>query len=177
MQKLSMVFAGLALSGAMLASAAHAVTVVPFANGPFSIPADSAGIIPAGTFVAGGQTDDYTFTTLGGTYEALMQMQATTVKTGVPQNVSFTFFKGLPGSGVFIANSGGTATAATLLTLVNGTYYVEYTESGTQKALVTGGVTLLSTVPEPAAWTLMLLGVAGLGGLLRSRRTAVRAAI
>ena len=40
---------------------------------------------------------------------------------------------------------------------------------------VIGGVSVVSAVPEPAAWALMLVGVAGLGASIRSRRGAASA--
>jgi hypothetical protein len=36
--------------------------------------------------------------------------------------------------------------------------------------------TIASSAPEPAAWTMMLIGAAGVGGLLRRRRAALLAA-
>ena len=160
-----------ASAGAVLGAApAHTATIVAMSVGPFSLPGDQSGVIPAGTFVMGGQTDDFTFSTIGGTYDTLMQLQASRVSTGVAQNVSFDLYRGVPTSGVFVAHSGGTPTAATLLTLTSGSYYLQFTGSISPKELVTGGVTLLQTVPEPAGWSLMLLGVGGLGGLLRLRR-------
>jgi hypothetical protein len=48
-----------------------------------------------------------------------------------------------------------------------------------QPPFAEGGPTadvLISTVPEPAAWALMLVGFGGLGAAIRSRRKAVTAA-
>ena len=163
--------AGAALGLTLLAAGApaHAVTIIPVSTGPFSLPLDPDGVLP-GNYAFGGDTFDYTFTTIGGTYDTLMQIQATKVSNGVAQHVSFQLFKGTPGSGSFVANSGGTSTAATLLTLTSGTYYLEYSPSIVQKEYVTGGITLLQSVPEPAAWGMMLLGIAALGGAMRQRR-------
>ncbi len=163
-------------AGALLAAApAQALVVVPISAGPFSLPGNPSGVIPSGTFATGTNTYDFTFTTIGATYKTLMQMQATVVGTGNPDNLSFVLYKGLPGSGSFVANSGGTTTAATLVTLTQGTYYMQLDRTAVPKELVTGGVTLLSSVPEPATWAMMMVGVGGLGAVMRRRRGLVTA--
>jgi hypothetical protein len=165
------VISGLAvtsLSFVAMAGSAHAVAI-PFSTGPFSIPGDPAGVIPAGTFVSGTATEDFTFT-LAGSGKATMQMQASAVSDSSPQTLAFTLFSGSPGSGSFLANSGGSATAATLLQkLTPGNYYAELNTVAAPNSLVTGGLAL-TPVPEPAAWGMMLLGVAGLGAVARRRR-------
>lgn len=163
-------------AGAVLGPAAQAAVIVPLSIGPFSMPVDPAGVIPAGTFLQGTNTYDFTFTTTSAIYDTLMQMQATTVSSGHAHTIAFTLFKGAPGVGTFVANSGGTSVAPTLLTLENGTYYMQVTTLNVPRELVTGGVTLLSAIPEPAGWALMLLGVGALGVAARGRRRAGLAA-
>ena len=172
MRSVSKLLATTAFSaGVMLAAMpAHAVTVVPIASGPFSLPGNTSGVIPAGTIVSGTNTYDFTFTTIGATYKTLMQMQTTNIKTGKPLDLAFTLYRGAPGAGTFVANSGGTSTAATLIALTAGDYYMALDRTKAPMQLVTGGVTLLSVVPEPATWGMMLLGVGGLGAVLRNRR-------
>jgi hypothetical protein len=51
-----------------------------------------------------------------------------------------------------------------------GTYTLSYGEGSLTVTDASGGV------PEPAAWSLMLLGVAGVGGLTRARRDRLAAA-
>ena len=174
MRVLSKFLATAALSaGVLLASApAHALTIVPIATGPFSLPGNPSGVIPKGTFATGTNTYDFTFTTVGGTYKTLMQMQTTVVGTGNPDNLAFTLYSGSPGTGSFVANSGGTSTAATLVTLTSGTYYMQLDRTAVPKELITGGVTLLSAIPEPATWGMMLIGLGGLGAMMRTRRRA-----
>jgi PEP-CTERM motif len=168
-------------AGVMLACApAHALVIVPISTGPFSLPGNPSGVIPAGTFAVGTNTYDFTFTTVGATYSTLMQMQTSIVATGNPDTLSFKLFKGLPGSGVFIANSGGTTTAATLVSLTAGSYYMELQRVSVPQELVTGGLTLLKAVkgggvPEPAVWTTMLVGFGALGAVLRRRRSYLTA--
>ena len=116
---------------------------------------------------------DFTFTTIGGTYQTLMQMQTSLLSNGAPQPLTFELFKGAPGSGAAIAPSAGTSTAATLIKSISpGNYYLEFNTVSAPQELVTGGITLLSAAPEPAAWIMMLMGVAGLGAALRGRRRA-----
>src|SRR5579862_650127 len=104
-----LVSAAVLSAGVVLGCApAHALVIVPIDTGPFSLPGNPSGVIPAGTFAQGTDTYDFTFTTIGGTYNTLMQMQTSVVATGNPDTLSFQLFKGLPGSGVFVANSGGT---------------------------------------------------------------------
>jgi hypothetical protein len=50
------------------------------------------------------------------------------------------------------------------------------TPSGLPPVALLDGVSLKASVPEPAAWALMILGVFGMGGALRARRRAVLAA-
>jgi hypothetical protein len=163
----------------MLAAApAHALTIVPVSTGPFSLPIDPSGVIPANEKVFGASTTDFTFSTLGGTYKTLMQMQASSINDGSPQNIAFTLFSGSPGSGTSVAPSGGTATAASLLwTLAPGNYYLQLVTTSTPSKgeLVTGGLTLLSQVPEPATWATMIVGF-GLIGLAARRRRLTAAA-
>src|SRR5579862_4089416 len=166
--------ATMALVGALAVAAApaHAVTFA-VATGPYSLPGNSSGVIPSGSFAQGTNTYDFTFSTVGATYKTLMQMQASKLANAMPQNVSFVLFSGMPGSGTAVASSAGSPTAATLLlTLAPGDYYLELSTVAAPKELVTGGIKLFA-VPEPATWSLMLLGVGALGAQLRRRRQAV----
>jgi hypothetical protein len=172
MRVLAKLLTSFALSAAAMlaASPSHAVNIA-LATGPFSVPADPSGVIPAGTFASGTNVYDFTFTILGGPYKGLMQLQASTLG-GVPQSVAFKLFDGVPGSGVFVANSGGTSTAAALSHVVGtGDHFFELNTAGAPLELVTGGLTL-SVVPEPATWALTLLGVGALGAALRRRHAA-----
>src|SRR5215469_7453207 len=121
---------------ALAAAPAHAVTFA-ISTGPFSLPGNASGVIPSNVIVSGTHTYDFTFTTVGGTYKTLMQMQNSRLSTGLPVSLAFTLFKGVPGSGVFVANSGGTSTAATLLSLTSGSYYLELNKVAAPRELVT----------------------------------------
>ena len=172
MTKLSMSFAAAAvMAGVALAGApAHAVTVVPISTGPFSVPANPSGVIPKGTLLSGTGKWDFTFTTISNTYDVLMQMQMTRVSTGVPTDIAFNLYCGAPGSGSFISHSGGTPTAASLLeTLTTGDYYMQVSLGSSPVQLLTGGITVMN-IPEPATWGMMILGIAGVGALIRRRR-------
>jgi hypothetical protein len=168
----SRLFATVALSAGLClaAASAHAVTIVPISTGPFG-PGNTAGVIPANITTNGNKTTDFTFTTLFKTYTTLMQLQASSISSGDPEPVAFKLYSGTPGTSSFIANSGGTSTAATLLwSLAPGSYFLQYKASAAPKELITGGITLLSGTPEPAAWTMLLIGLGGLGATLRARR-------
>ncbi len=179
MRHLSKLLATAAMSAGVMLTAlpAHAVTIIAMETGPFTLPSNPSGIIPKGTFAQGTNTYDFTFTTIGGTFKALMQAQNSKAKDGTPEPLTFTLYSGNPGSGTFVANSGGTPTAATLLdTLGAGSYYMQLDTVKAPKELVTGGITLLSGVPEPATWAVMFLGLGGIGASLRNRRRAFVAA-
>ncbi len=59
-------------------------------------------------------------------------------------------------------------------TLGPGSYYLQIDNIAQNGELVSGG--LVVSAPEPMAWTLMLVGFAGVGATLR-RRTAKSAAM
>jgi hypothetical protein len=172
-------FASFAMSaGVMLAASPSQAVNIALATGPFSVPANPSGVIPAGTFASGTNTYDFTFTILGGPFEDLLQLQASAIANGVPQPVAFKLYDGDPGSGVFVANSGGTSTAASLSHPIGpGDHFFEMLTVGAPLELVTGGMTLTQLtrtggVPEPATWALSLLGIGALGATLRRRRAA-----
>ena len=162
--------------GMMLATApAHAVTVIPLSP-TLQLPSAPSDVIPRGTFVQNTNTYDLTFTTKAHIYDTLMQMQATNVKTGKPVSLAFELYSGLPGSGTPLAPS-STGTAATLLDILKpGDYYLQLKTVKAPKELLTGGVTLLAAVPEPATWAAMLMGLGLVGAGLRARRRAALAA-
>jgi PEP-CTERM motif len=179
MKSLPKLLATAVFSTAVMAAAApaYAVTIVPISTGPFSLPGNPSGTIPVTHppgplgwtgIVAGTNTYDFTFTTIGGTYGALLQMQLTNLHTGFPTTVTFNLFEGLPGSGTLLAPSAGTPTAATLLAgLKPGAYYMELHTISAPAAFVTGGLTL---IPEPASWAILLLGLGGVGAFMRRQR-------
>jgi hypothetical protein len=159
-----------AVGVALTAAPVTAAVIAPFSAGVFSLPGNPGGVIAAGTFLSGSNVYDFTFSIAGGPFHSVLQMQSSAVADGSPQTIAFQLFSGSPGSGVLLANSGGTPTAATLLTsLGTGSYYAEVTTVSAPNQLATGGITLLSA-PEPAAWTTLLLGFGSLGALVRRRR-------
>jgi hypothetical protein len=126
--------------------------------------------------ISGTNTYDFTFSTISGTYNTLMQMQTSKVSNGAPMPLAFELFSGTPGSGTWIATSATQPAASLLQTLKPGAYYLQLSIKKAPKEYLTGGVTLLSSVPEPATWATMLIGLGGLGALLRRRRMPVATA-
>jgi hypothetical protein len=179
MRNLSKLFATAAVAAGLAAAGApaHALQIVPIATGPFSLPGNPSGVIPSNEIVKGTDSWDFTFSILGGTYKTQLQMQASKLSNGAPTPLTFTLYKGPTGSGSFWANSAGTSTAASLnLNLSPGNYYMQLDRVQAPKELVTGGLTLLSSVPEPASWATMMLGLAAIGGAARTRRRMAGAA-
>jgi hypothetical protein len=101
-----------------------------------------------------------------------------------PTATGFFIFNASLGSVTLPSNSG--ASDSDLMTtnpgLFAGSYVVAFIDQGSGKLgatansgaiLETGGIpTTRGGVPEPAAWTLMLVGFGGLGAMLRRRRAA-----
>jgi hypothetical protein len=132
-------------------------------------------------------TYDFSFSVAGlSTGDMMAVAIAAQAKSGVPavaQDLSFDIFSGAPGSTgptpvsspTFLGASDDTSPTAPviLVNLGDGSYYVQVAPSqvATSGEEISGS--LQSTVvPEPVAWTLMLLGVGGIGVAIRSRRFA-----
>ena len=72
-------------------------------------------------------------------------------------------------TGGFQANSSGQVIAVSGPKLYTGSEAAPVFAPGVY-ALDNGTLTVTDAVPEPAAWSMMLVGVAGLGGMLRASR-------
>jgi hypothetical protein len=138
-----------------------------------------------GILATANNTYDFTFTLaapLKG--DTSIQFQGETVR-GAAEAVSFKLYEGVPtlGSpeaGTLLGSSGAKALSPTLtLDLAPGSYYVNvvYNRDLTgSKESISGNITTLS-VPEPASWALMLIGVGAVGAGLRRRASKVAAAV
>ena len=100
------------------------------------------------------------------------QMQAS---RGFPRLIQYSIWEGPPGSGAFIDQSALGIGPTVTQTLSPGNYYLQIDNIAQNGELVSGGL-VVSAIPEPMAWTLMLVGSAGVGAALR-RRMAKSAAI
>ena len=90
------------------------------------------------------------------------------LNAGVVDSPFFVTTGSTPAAGTTVASSVfGQFGSGVTATLAAGTYtlYVPTTEVG--EAL--GGTVSVAAVPEPAAWALMLVGFAGIGGAIRRR--------
>jgi hypothetical protein len=105
----------------------------------------------------------------------------------VAENISFDVFSGAPGAsaslpsdGNFLGFSDNTSPTAPVITLSlgNGDYFLQISASqvAVSGEASSGSLTETATVPEPASWSLMLLGVSALGATLRRKRLAATAA-
>ena len=163
-------FAGAAIIAALAATSASAVTIV-VPGGPFSL-ANPLATFP-GTDLDKADTYDFTFTVGAPTGTlATIQIQAQAQKTGDNETIQFALYSGSPGSGSFLATSSSGTNANIEFNPSSGSYYVEVTpayikEGASGEAL--SGTILISSVPEPAAWALMMVGFGGLGATLRRR--------
>jgi hypothetical protein len=171
-------FAGAALVSALaLTVPVSAATIItPLVGGPFSL-ANPLGTLPA-TVLSKGNTYDFTFTLVpplnGGTFSVQAQAQ-TTGPTAASQLISYNLFEGTPGSGVLIGSSSLDFSPVVAFSPVADNYYMEITYIAKSGEVASGSI--FAAVPEPAAWSMMLVGFGLLGGALRRRaRTAAVAA-
>jgi hypothetical protein len=133
---------------------------------------------------AGKCTYDFTFVmqglSAGDTTTLQLSAQAKVGKKAVAENISFDVFSGTPGSTptllsspTFLGASDDTSPTAPVITLDlgNGSYYVQVTPAQIAVSGEEASGSLQATiVPEPMAWTLMLVGFGAVGAAVRSRR-------
>jgi hypothetical protein len=166
-----MLTVGVALAASLAAAspASAALIVNSIIGGPFS-PANPIGTIPS-TIVFTSNTYDFTFTmSADGSVET--QMQAS---FGIPRLIQYSLWEGPAGSGTFIDQSALGIGPTVVQTLGPGNYYLQIDNIAKNGELVSGGL-VVSAIPEAMAWTLMLVGFAGVGAALR-RRMAKSAAM
>ncbi len=168
------------LSAGLLAAApAHALTIINSLTappGPYNL-ANPVGTVPA-VVVDNTDTYDFPFATIGGTYNVLLQMQASMKGNPAPRLLSFSLYSGLPGSGAFVTSSGAPSLGPAFNTTLDaGHYYLELKpwDILTSPELVSGALTLVAQgttrgVPEPTTWALTIGGMSLLGLALRRRR-------
>lgn len=162
-----------ALSLGALAAPADSATIA-ITGGPFS------GTNPIGAFpvIALNSSDTYDFTfslvpPLGGdTQEQIEAQSRPTVGPGSPEPIQFDLYSGTPtGSNSRIATSTRSTSAFLAEDLAPGNYFVQVTpgDIAVNNEVLSGSL-VTASVPEPASWALMILGVGAIGATLRGRR-------
>ena len=153
----------------VLSAPASAATIInPVSSGVFTLGN------PIGTVlgIKVNQSDTYAFTfTLGGTYDVIMQLQATMFGTSA-RNIDFDLYSGTPSTGTLLMTSPFTTGPAIEAILGPGNYYLQIKTIVTNRELVSGSISLASAVPEPATWALMISGFGLAGAAIRRRRAS-----
>lgn len=164
--KLKALAAGVALTAGLAAISPASATVIvkPFLGGPFV--GGDLGTIAAIKLLKT-NTYDFTFTLLPGAGPVLTQLQAS-VAGPISEPIQFTLYSGNPGSGAFVDMSTKMVGPSLTDSLNPGNYYVQVDFIAVNKELLTGGLQV-TAVPEPATWSLMLIGFGGMGLALRRR--------
>src|SRR4051812_12941011 len=97
--------AAFAVGMTLAAAPAHALVIAPFTSpaGPYNLGNPNGTVAAIHLFQ--NNTYNFTFTTTG-TFDVLMQLQASMFRPFQPQPLTFSLYSGLPGSGVLLTTSG-----------------------------------------------------------------------
>jgi hypothetical protein len=167
--------------GLVATAPAHAAVVINDLKappGPYNL-GNPVGTIAA-LIVNNSDTYDFPFEISGGTFDVLVQLQASTASPPDPRRLKFSLFSGDPNvsPGTFLIASGPSIEFGPAIDTIlsPGQYYLELTPADHTfvRALVSGGLAV-SAVPEPASWALAIGGLSLLGLALRRRRSALQA--
>lgn len=162
-----------------LSSAGAAVIIAAFLGGPFSS-LNPIGTLPA-TFVQSANTYDFTFS-LVAPVTGISATQVAAIANGstrANEQIQYQIYEGVPTTadpenGTLLATSLDTFSPTVFINLAPGSYYVNVlpADIAVNGEVLSGSfVTAPATIPEPAAWALMMLGVGLAGANLRSRRS------
>ena len=178
----ALALAGLSAGGASAATVVSKVICTQFCPAGLDIAQPllpgSSGTVPSFKAVIG-NTYDFVFTVAppGGT-DVLTQLEASAVlkKNGaaIPELIDFTLYSGTPKAvGANLGSSPLAYNSDLAMPLAAGKYFMQLSSSAiaVNKELVSGGVDVAG-IPEPAAWSMMIMGLALMGAGLRQRRTA-----
>ena len=140
-------------------------------GGPFDT-SNNIGTIVDTTDAPGLAPYQFDFT-LNGPQTFTLQMQAADSQN-LAQNIGYEVFTS---GGVQVFSTGGLIASGDVsqLSLAGGDYYVQISSSeiAAKGEDIYGTLVIVPGAPEPATWSLMILGVGGMGAALRSRRKAV----
>jgi hypothetical protein len=165
-------FVGAAILTAFVATSASAALIIEGTTqaGPFSLANPLAGFTPVD--LSNKNTYDWAFSLadpLKGSISTL-QVEAQAQHSGDNEVITFDLYSGSPGSGSYLGTSSTGTNANASFSALPGNYYLEvtptYIKQGSNNEAFSGTL-LVSSVPEPAAWALMLVGFGGLGVALR----------
>ena len=165
--------AAAALSLALVASSAQAATVITMAipGGPFSAN-NSFGGLPV-LQLKKADTYNFTFTLvppIDGNTDTQVEAQVETKAGGSPEPIRFDLYSGTPsGSHSLKGTSPLEVSSFLALDLAPGNYFIQIKPSYITANNEVDSGTVITAVPEPAGWALMIVGVAAIGGALRAR--------
>jgi hypothetical protein len=160
--------AAIAMAVAITPPVCSAAVIRAVMGGPFSH-SHSLGTIAAIQLLQG-STYDFTFNLAPAGGTVLTQVQASIIGP-VSEPIQFSLYSGSPGSGALVDTSALMVGPSLTDILSAGPYYIQIDSIAVNDELLAGGLDVAS-IPEPASWSVMLVGLGALGGVLR--RTGAR---
>lgn len=155
--------------GALAAPANSATVILPVAGGPFS-GLNSYGGFPVIRLLKA-NTYDFTFDLVApvvGDTDTQLEAQAHNAK----QLIQYDLYSGTPtGANTNLTTSPLSDSSELVEALAPGDYFVQVKPGYIAvSGEVSSGSLITASVPEPASWALMILGVTAIGGALRGRK-------
>ena len=168
--------AAIAATSLAIASGASAATLLPPTVGSSTTLSLTPVAASTQTFGTGNATDTsyyYTFNTLGN-YKIDVTSTGNLLANN-PENPFVITAGTTPGAGTVVATSSFGVTSSDAKAILAKGYYT-VTISGVQPNEALSSTVSVAAVPEPAAWALMIVGFAGIGGAVRRRSSVASVA-